>query len=517
MKARPTTFISVPLQMQQMVRLGATGVNKVLDTKQPAGFLTVHTLKAATAQQQGPGDISVAFNSTTVTQGGRTTGDTNVEAITPGGGGKGGHGTSGIAPGSGSTAGTGDNSNSSGDPDRSSSPEFPSDTEAAAGEHSSAITAPLTARIGGGQSKKPAKTGGRSPNFVFRDIRQRVTQRQAPRSRGKTEMIAPKLAAPPKQPPQTERLPRRSGVAKAPTAKPDLIDLTPESPNMPLKGNSTSRSMPEVDRPGSVSSVNLPSASPAMTAHGLHHFVLPALSQPILNTTAALQTILLAKELNDEIRLLFAQRASSGAGGETTAPTVAVSPPVKSVTEFGPVASVLSTNSAAAPYIEPVWLPRVPFPVRFDELPSSLLQPFTGRTPLDNSNDWRYIDQESLKSPNSSVDGTQTTTTPTNRSSFSSPLPPLRSAVASPQSTTGIVRNSPALSPLEFPITAATNPLAPNTERSSPPSSMMMTETGGGHSGRQTAAPTGLHEAGGERYRGGVDAVRFGAALGAHE
>lgn len=50
-------------KMQQMVRLGATGVNKVVDTNKPAGFLTVHTLKPQL------NDVSVVFNSTTVTQG----------------------------------------------------------------------------------------------------------------------------------------------------------------------------------------------------------------------------------------------------------------------------------------------------------------------------------------------------------------------------------------------------------------------------------------------------------------
>ena len=50
-------------KMQQMVRLGATGGNKVVDTSKPTGFLTVHTLKAQA------NDISVVFNSTTVTQG----------------------------------------------------------------------------------------------------------------------------------------------------------------------------------------------------------------------------------------------------------------------------------------------------------------------------------------------------------------------------------------------------------------------------------------------------------------
>ncbi|OQV12592.1 putative muscarinic acetylcholine receptor gar-2 [Hypsibius exemplaris] len=434
-------------KMQQMVRLGATGVNKVIDTHKPAGFLTVHTLKAQSANNTNNSnnavvnnDVSVAFHSTTVTQGGRTTADTTLEATTPK-----------TATGTTATTTTGDNSTSSGDPDRSSSPEFPSDTEQATGDGTTAPLTKGTKRTAANNllKKPPVKGGntGRSPNFVFRDIRQRVTQRQQ-RPRGKTEMIVPKIQPPPPSKARTDLLPRRNPPPptnpnnKAPTAKPDLIDLTPESPNMPSRRDSNSRSLPEVNK------------TATQIARG--SFVLPCISQPMINTTTALQTILLAKELNDEIRLLFAQRGNSTTDTATTTTASAfraVDNSASPSVDFSPV----TTASGTA---EPVWLPRVPFPVRFDELPSVLLQPFTGRTPLDNSNDWRYIDQESLKSPNSSMDGTQVTTTPTNRSSFSSPLPPIKSL------TPQLSLRTPPVSPLS--AVPENDPPAPSASSSSP-------------------------------------------------
>ncbi|GAU88974.1 hypothetical protein RvY_01578 [Ramazzottius varieornatus] len=234
-----------------------------------------------------------------------------------------------------------------------------------------------------------------------------MAHRQRPR--GQKEVIVPKIQPPPK-PAGLPKLKHRSQDEPVVQLKKSLIDLSPEGPSSVEPPLPQSRSLPDVDKTA------LTSSRPSLA--------LPCISQPIINTATTLQTILLAKELNDEIRLLFAQResASSSATNEASARSASA--------EGGRAISAVSSDSPAD-FVEPVWIPRVPFPVRFDELPSGLLQPFTGRTPLNSTNDWRFIDQESLKSPNSSIDGTHSST-PTNRSSISSSPSTLRKRSSTP-------------------------------------------------------------------------------------
>ncbi|XP_055340959.1 muscarinic acetylcholine receptor gar-2-like [Paramacrobiotus metropolitanus] len=375
-------------KMQQMVKLSTTTTgNKVVETTKQS--LAVHVKPAIL------NDVSVVFNSTTVTQG--KTVDTSVEATTP--------------------QKPNDTSGSSDQEDRSSSPTFPSDAE----QNENGVLVPKDPDAAAASHKKPPPKGGttaRPHHHVFKDLKQRVAQRQQ-RPRGKTEMIVPKIPAPPKQA-HTRQPPPQQRHSAEPERKPALIDLTPEVDQRLLASSPMSRSCSAVDE------------RPARDT-----LTIPSLSQPAINTST-LQAILLAKELNDEIRLLFAQRAADSRG-----PSASI--------------AVLSTAEEPEGFAEPVWVPRVPFPVRFDELPSVLLQPFTGRTPLNNTNDWRYIDQESLKSPNSSMEGTHTST-PTNRSSINSPLV-TRESTPPRQTTPRSSFKSPLATPSPIPCVTIIEPV----------------------------------------------------------
>lgn len=124
---------------------------------------------------------------------------------------------------------------------------------------------------------------------------------------------------------------------------------------------------------------------------------------------------MIAKELNEELRLLFAQRAANQVivSGESNvaverSPSLdeeiraLIPPPPPSANESPTRKQRVHMSCTGTDNNEPVWLPR--FPTDLDQVPNFFARPFTGKTPMHpRQGEWRYIDCESLRSPGSSI------------------------------------------------------------------------------------------------------------------